>query len=168
MRQVWMAVAGVGVVWACGGCAAFEATTRSVAYQGGVEREFAVRLDEESKENMLSDDPGRNYRKLTLMKERCPGGECTRRVVAQRTISAKEKQSHDLASAFELGAIDGWTDASRGWAWLEERSSGLVVATLDRRTGATTGLDEARPTWAEGGELMKMSAKCDGAVIAGK
>jgi len=165
-----MAVVGVGVVWVCGGCAAFEATTRSVAYQGGVEREFVVRLDEESKHNAVSDDPGRNYRKLKLMTESCSGGESTWHVVTQRTISAKEKAAHDEASAFKLGTIDGWTDATHERVWLVERSSGRVVATWDRRSGAVTGIDEARPAWAEGGELMKVwrGAMCDGVVVAGK
>ncbi len=161
MRTIRIAVVGVGVVWVCGGCVMFEASMGKVAYTGGVEREFAVQLVEKSKYNAVSDDPGRNYRKLELMTESCPAGECTWRVVAQRTISAKEKQSHDRASAFELGAIDGWTDATHERVWLVERSSGRVVATWDRRNGAVTGIDEARPVWAEGGEKLVVSSKCD-------
>ena len=53
--------------------------------------------------------------------------------------------------------IEVRADESRSRVWFVDRATGLIVATLDRDTGATTGPDDEPPSWAavDGGILLE-------------
>ena len=69
-----------------------------------------------------------------------------------------ERGSGSGSGQFDFDHLQIRSDESRQKIWFVETSSGQVIATLDRSTGAVTGPDDLHPAWAEpdGGVILRI------------
>ena len=99
-----------------------------------------MRLSEERLHDAMH--PGANYSRLILALS-ADDAIVVNRVVGQRGVRWGERPA-----GFQLGELEGRTDAARQRVWIIDREAGRVIASVDCKTKLATGWQEPPPTWA--------------------
>ena len=132
------------------GCAPlFQARQIHDVYRGRLDESRFVTLREAKQADSMH--PGGNYSKLILALS-ADDAIVVNRVVGQRGVSRGERPA-----GFQLGELEGRTDADRQRVWIIDREAGRVIASVDCKTKLVTGWQEPPPTWAtlDGGTVIE-------------
>ena len=74
------------------------------------------------------------------------------RVVHRRTLARREQSELLEEGRIKLGILEARSNAERNRVWIVDKNSQRVIASHDRLTKITTGLDEQAPSWASPAE----------------
>ena len=132
------------------GCAPlFQAQMFREVYRGRLDESRIVSLSEERLHDAMH--PGANYRKLIL------AFSADDAVVVNRVIGERGVRRGERPAGFQLGELEGRTDADRQRVWIIDREAGRVIASVDCKTKLVTGWQEPPPTWAtlDGGTVIE-------------
>ena len=132
------------------GCAsAFQNRMWHDVYRGRLDESRIVRLSEARLHDAMH--PGADYRKLILALS-ADDAVVVKRVVGQRGVRRGERPA-----GFQLGELEGRTDADRQRVWIIDQEAGRVIASVDCKTNLVTGWQEPPPTWAtlDGGTVIE-------------
>ena len=97
------------------------------------------------------------FRSRRVRDELCLQIVSDRRVVRQWTIARWEDGPRPKSAGISLAHLEARADASRQRIWVVDTNGKRVVASVDLRTGGTTGIEDAAPRWAKlaGGTVLK-------------
>ena len=78
-------------------------------------------------------------------------------VIRQWTVGRWEDDARPTSTHVSLRQLEARTDATGQRVWILDTSSKRVVASADLKTGATTGIQDAAPSWAkpDGGVVLQ-------------
>ena len=132
------------------GCAPlFQASRIHDVYRGRLDESRIVRLSETRQVDGMH--PEGDYSQLVLALS-ADDAIVVNRVVGHRGASRGERPA-----GFQLGELEGRTDADRQRVWIIDREAGRVIASVDCKTKLVTGWQEPPPTWAtlDGGTVIE-------------
>jgi hypothetical protein len=88
-------------------------------------------------------EPVRKYEQLVLKVRPRPS------LRFKQVLKTVERKPGMSSGELRFENVVGRTDQTRQKVWFVERSTGRILATLDRQTGQTTGPDDEPPAWAK-------------------
>ena len=129
------------------GCAGKD---RDLVYRGEINESETIELRQTVKADAFKSGPEQNYAALRISVGdglARSGGEIQRREF-QRARDVKR---------WEFGRLQGRSEPDGQRVWVVDISTGAIIASLDRHSGAVTGPDDASPMWAttNGGVVLK-------------
>ena len=133
------------------GCALFEGQCNSLMYQASLNDGRSVSLWQHRQQNMVLRGPEYNYAALCLSVVCEESDSRVGGVVARRGA-----ETWDKAPTFRFGQLEARADRSGERVWIVDTEANRVIASLDCRSGASTGPDDEPPRWATpgGGVLL--------------
>ncbi len=78
-------------------------------------------------------------------------------VVHRRTLARREQTAILKDGPFKLGVLEARSTPGRDRVWIVDREAHRVIASHDRRTKITTGINEQAPAWAgaDAGDVLE-------------
>ncbi len=140
------------------GCAVFGERSCEIIYNASLTDGTTVRVNREVNRNLVL-GKDYNYARLVLYLDES-STDALHAEVARVTKGEQDPQRDDFWSGFDDVQLEGWTDDTGTRVWIRDRRQDVIVATVDRKTRAVTGLGEPIPSWADanGGRLLEPHA----------
>ncbi|MFQ5807954.1 MAG: hypothetical protein ACE5I3_16030 [Phycisphaerae bacterium] len=149
------------------GCAVFECKGRFPMHQARLDDGRTIHLAEYIQYNAVLRGPQHNFVELSLSVVSdadsskaavCAGGVCRRGGVGANVVARRGSEDWHGLERFKFGKLVARSNTSRNEVWVVDVDASRVIATLDCRTGATTGPDDKPPPWATLGGGVRLEA----------
>jgi hypothetical protein len=140
------------------GCSAFAMSYASIRYDASLNETTRIDLIEYGGFNAALRGPKYNHRELTLRILSFEGtSRCLPMILSHVQVDRVVGEHWRDVPTFRLGELEGRRDASGRKVWVVDKEAGRVIATVDLDTGATTGVKDDPPDWAQmdGGIVLR-------------